>query len=869
LRENWSSVAGVLAIGLLLFDTFAGYLPRTLSDMFRLAVGVCIAALAARNSLSLSDRLRYDHQLKSSAWRLLGVGSIVTMVGWGLYASAAYVFRLPVPANWVDWFYVVSSLFAAAGLLMLTFSWPHSAKLRVMLDSAIATSCVVVLSWYFVLSGLWHQAKPGLAAHFLAIAEPGADTILIFSAIVVLICGASVRLLSRSVILVTSGCLAIGLGAMSTHLAKSFEILALGQFPRFLVHVGWLLIAISASAWNGRAEAPRDLRFDLRKRLYRTGPWSAIGPYFIALVSFGLVAFQELIELGSVSAGVFLLSALLMGLIVMRQLVTLHENQALADAVSKFNEDLEKVVELRTSQLNSLYSFSKAIGNSLDLESVIAAARTHAGEAFNADAVILNLVPFAFNTHANTKPLVRTAGLDDDAWVLEQLNILETHWTGSFGTLHDANFKNHFRFVLAPVLYKGKSYGWIAALREPEPFGPEDVAVLEGLGMEIGTALENARLYDLAKQMADVDPVTGLLNHRAAQQRFDFAFKYAKEQEETLSILMLDVDNFKHFNDTYGHLAGDHVLKTVARVLRDSVRPHDVPARYGGDEFLVLMPQTSTEDAEALARKIEEAVSGQGYPEPGSDRVIPFAVSIGWASFPEDAKSRHDMVTAADRHMYKVKRAAQSGAPAPTRTNIRREASANGFDLLDSMITAVDNKDYYTRAHSEEVTEYALWIAEELGLSEEAQRTIRLAGLLHDVGKIGIPDEILRKPGHLTDEEFDVMKQHPEVGAFMVGNIPGLTDIVPGVRHHHEKWDGSGYPAGLAGEAIPYLGRILAVPDVFSALTTERPYRKGMDWDRALEHIRAGAGSHFDPKIVEAFDRAVAKRRAVPLRIAA
>lgn len=276
---------------------------------------------------------------------------------------------------------------------------------------------------------------------------------------------------------------------------------------------------------------------------------------------------------------------------------------------------------------------------------------------------------------------------------------------------------------------------------------------------------------------------------------------------------------------------------------------------------MILMPGATVADAAKIAQEVEARVKKEGYPEPDSDRVIPYSVSVGYGSYPEEATTRHELLSLADRSMYKAKRAAQGGAPTPVRRTMRAETPTEGFDMLDSMITAIDNKDYYTRAHSEEVTEYALWIAQELRLSEEAQRTIRLAGLLHDVGKIGIPDEILRKPGHLTDEEFVVMRQHPEVGAFMVGNIPGLADIVPGVKYHHERWDGKGYPEKLSGEGIPLLARILAVPDAFSAMTTDRPYRKGLDWQIALDRIRQESGTAFDPTIVEAFQKAIARRR--------
>jgi putative nucleotidyltransferase with HDIG domain len=179
------------------------------------------------------------------------------------------------------------------------------------------------------------------------------------------------------------------------------------------------------------------------------------------------------------------------------------------------------------------------------------------------------------------------------------------------------------------------------------------------------------------------------------------------------------------------------------------------------------------------------------------------------------------------------------------------------------MVTAVDNKDSYTRRHSEDVTNFALWIAEELGFSEETMRIIRIGGLLHDVGKIAVPDDILRKPGRLTQEEFEIMKQHPHLGALIVGAIPGMESILDVVRSHHERWDGKGYPDALEGEKAPLLGRLLAVADAFSAMTTDRPYRKGLDWDAAMKEIRAGMGTQFDPKMAQAFLRAAEKYRPI------
>jgi HD-GYP domain-containing protein (c-di-GMP phosphodiesterase class II) len=178
--------------------------------------------------------------------------------------------------------------------------------------------------------------------------------------------------------------------------------------------------------------------------------------------------------------------------------------------------------------------------------------------------------------------------------------------------------------------------------------------------------------------------------------------------------------------------------------------------------------------------------------------------------------------------------------------------SVEGFSMLDALVAAVDNKDRYTRRHSEDVLAYSLQVAEALGLDEATRHTVAVAALLHDVGKIGVPDAILRKPGTLTDDEFEAVKQHPMMGAIMVGAVPGFEGTLDAVRHHHERWDGGGYPFGLAGEAIPLLARLMAVADAFSAMTTDRPYRKGMGVAKARAVLEGGAGSQWDPECVRA-----------------
>ncbi len=397
--------------------------------------------------------------------------------------------------------------------------------------------------------------------------------------------------------------------------------------------------------------------------------------------------------------------------------------------------------------------------------------------------------------------------------------------------------------------------GFLSVLRCDLPFDDQDGVVLSAVGNDLAATLHHARLVSDAERRADLDPVTGLYNHRYAFERLYLEVEQLTRTRTPVSVLMLDLDNFKLFNDTYGHPAGDAMLRKTAQVLRRCFRDTDIVARYGGDEFLVILPGASLEQAVAGARRVQERFANEHFSE-GVASHVPVYVSCGVANCPGDANEVLDLVSVADANLYAAKSQGRGKITARTLDVMDdRLLAVEGFDLLRSLVIAVDNKDRYTRRHSEEVTAYALQIAHELGLDDELCRSIHLCGLLHDLGKIGIPDRILRKPGRLTPEETRVMNQHPVIGALIVGSLPGRPEVIQGVRGHHERYDGTGYPDGLAGESIPLIARVLAVADVYSAMTTHRPYRKALPRAQALAQIERNRGTHFDPEIADVFLR--------------
>ena len=356
-----------------------------------------------------------------------------------------------------------------------------------------------------------------------------------------------------------------------------------------------------------------------------------------------------------------------------------------------------------------------------------------------------------------------------------------------------------------------------------------------------------------ARRQAATDSLTGIYNHRSLQEMLAREVERSVSSDLPLAILMMDVDRFKLFNDTYGHHAGDNVLRQVAEVLTRAFGTAGIIGRYGGDEFMVILPETDREGAVSVVNRLLEDLS-QERVRTGSGDDIPLEISIGVAICPDDSKHKEELLACVESSLYEVKQSsgassvmAQSG---PSRVVLFKNAPMR---LLDTLVQAVDLKDSYTRKHSQQNAELAVELGRAIGLSEGVQSALRTAGLLHDVGKIGVPDRILKKPGPLTNEEKVTMRQHVVLSTLIVQGVPNQRDISDAVACHHERWDGTGYPRGLKGTDIPLLGRIMAVVDAYSAMILDRPYRKALTHREAVAELRGGAGAQFTPDLVELF----------------
>jgi len=363
-------------------------------------------------------------------------------------------------------------------------------------------------------------------------------------------------------------------------------------------------------------------------------------------------------------------------------------------------------------------------------------------------------------------------------------------------------------------------------------------------------ALEHARLYERARIQAERDPVTDLYNHRAFHARLEIALERAETTGGQVGLLLIDVADFKLFNDTHGHQAGDQALRRVGEVLQACCRTADAAARLGGDEFAMLLPDALPDTAYTIAERINDLAGLSELTLPEGQR-LPVRLSIGAATFPADADAPNALLARADERMYTAKRAGVAIA-ATNRVGGEPEApkSDGRFGIIEALVAMVDNRDRYTGEHSEQVARYACAIAAELGLSHETIGTLRMAGLLHDVGKIGVPDRILRKPDKLTPEERDIVSRHVELSEVLLAVVSQDRDMMDAVRYHHERWDGHGYPRGVIAEDVPLLGRIMIVADAVSAMGMDRPYRKGLSWATITQELSRGAGAQFDPALV-------------------
>jgi diguanylate cyclase (GGDEF)-like protein len=380
------------------------------------------------------------------------------------------------------------------------------------------------------------------------------------------------------------------------------------------------------------------------------------------------------------------------------------------------------------------------------------------------------------------------------------------------------------------------------------------------------------RLIGRLSDAARTDSLTSLLNRRGFEELYETELERARRSGRPLSVIVGDLDAFKAVNDRFGHAAGDRALERLSEILQTVKRRIDTAARIGGEEFAVIAPDTDHHAAYILAERMRREVRDAFQSEP-----FALTISLGIATFPRHGATAESLIGGADEALYAAKKLGRDrtvvynpelGETLLAATGASAPRSERHSSTVLALAEVIDIRDSGTAAHSETVGRFAGAIATELGLPADIVERVRFGGIVHDVGKIGIPDSVLRKPGWLTDEDWQEMRRHPEIGARILRGA-NLDDVGEWVLAHHERPDGKGYPHGLSGSDIPLEARILAVADAYEAMTSDRVYRPALTSEAAREELVRCSGSQFDSRVVDAFLGVLSRDDARPdLRVA-
>ena len=426
-------------------------------------------------------------------------------------------------------------------------------------------------------------------------------------------------------------------------------------------------------------------------------------------------------------------------------------------------------------------------------------------------------------------------------------------------------------FICMPLTSHASRLGVIYFYRKDRDFFlPDEIAILTTFAHLAAGAIESARLQEQLQDLAITDKLTGLRNRRFFDQRLAEEIQRATRYAKPLSLLLLDIDDFKRVNDTYGHAAGDLVLQSLGRSLPGQLRQVDLAARYGGEEFIIILPETDFVGAKLVGERIRRVVADT--PVSLSDgRQINVTVSVGVACFPMCGDKAESLIEHADQALYTAKHEGKNRVclyREILKAQLEQEPGRivellnQSLENIQPIVTAISAKAVFFHNHTVLVEQTVKRLADALKLGEEDRETLRLAALLHDIGMVIVPDAVLGKQSALTAEDWTLIRNHSATTAGFLEKVPALRHLAPIVRHHHERYDGGGYPDGLKGEAIPYLARALTVADTYASMVNQWVGHKPKSPAEAKAQLAAAAGTQLDPQIVSVFVRALDGERA-------
>ena len=385
--------------------------------------------------------------------------------------------------------------------------------------------------------------------------------------------------------------------------------------------------------------------------------------------------------------------------------------------------------------------------------------------------------------------------------------------------------------------------------------GPNEIVSLsQSFNHMVDSIYNQKKENEELKIISNIDSLTSVYNHK---YYFESISNKIREGHKQIAVMFCDLDKFKLTNDTYGHEIGDLLLVETAKIMKTELKNNGMIFRYGGEEFVIILCDYTCSEAFIEGEKIRKSIAKSPILQKYSD-YFPISISIGIASYPFYGLDGESLIKNADTAMYYSKQNGRNQCTIYTddlndffKDCCKFEKKELLMDSALSLAEAVDAKDHYTGKHSKMVSKYSILIAEKLNFTEEEKNKLRIGSLLHDCGKIGIPDNIINKPDNLSDEEFETIKNHTILGTNIIKHITDDEKIIHCVRSHHERWDGLGYPDGLSGASIDLFARIVCIADVYHAMTSDRPYRKSLTKEQVIKEFIKGKGTQFDPELVD------------------
>lgn len=762
----------------------------------------------------------------------------------------------PVPVSVYDLSRFVFNVLLLTSFAVQLRQYASRERLLVLADALLIAASLVLILWELGYSSVWGNLS--ISPNHRQVAT-GMAAVNVLTLTLALIMGLASLRQGRS----TAGGLVVAAGAAFLMVGDLYADLMLvnqtyyeGSAPDVASVAGLLLVGLGLARSIQAAPKPEPRHY-----------WTV---HFVRRVPSLLSFTVLLITLGSdfITASAVSPSALGFSLAIIALIGVRHSVCAISDHHAR-NQELEEIrhalefdVLRKTAQLREMLDLSGSVNETLEIPQILCRSLDHARKVVRCTNGLAR-----FFVSDNLSETLEQAVWEEGTDVAVPPNY-DVRSTPEFQTAKPSaktfGRQGAFYVISVDIAVGDRQVGWIALGRPDLPFDSMDVELLRGVGQIAAPALANANAYRLAKDAGERDPTTNLLNHRAIHEKLVQDLERARKNRQPLSLIMVDVDNFQRFNATYGHTCGDDLLKLVARAVSDVAPDGALVGRFGADEFVVGLPNFSADGALAVASDLALALEFKSIQPSGDCPPIPVAVTCGIATYPEDCDTYEELLMTAEQNLEQAR---LIGHEVAMTSEIHRMGrllrTDSSFEVLDMLVTAVDNKDSYTRKHSEQVAEFATWICEAINLDLETTRLVQQAALLHDVGKIGVPAEILGKPGRLSDEEVAAVNKHSVLGANLVAAFKDMEAILPGVKHHHERWDGLGYPDGLAGNEIPLIARILCIADTFSAMVTDRAYRKALAWNVALEEIKSHIGTQFDPELAEVFIRCAKRKLSV------